>query len=181
MSLQTPLSDVISTPIPENGYESNYQNAALFCKDALHGRDIIRLISKHSKYGFFSSWYIHFYRRIHTIYHNKFYVAFYILVTILLMVNALLETPSTIFPHRKEGLVSPYVASLIELVLLLVVTLDIRMQYTIENEGKVSFWALDKTLLISIVVVGLNWINLILRFIYPPIPHVSIPTVLLWV
>ena len=108
-------------------------------------------------------------------------MAFYILVTILLMLNALLETPSTIFPHRKEGLVSPYVASLIELVLLLVVTLDIRMQYTIENEGKVSFWALDKTLLISIVVVGLNWINLVLRFIYPPIPHVSIPTVLLWV
>ena len=121
------------------------------------------------------------YRRLHTVYHNKFYVGFYILVTILLMLNALLETPSTIHSHRKEGLVSPYVASLIELVLLLVVTLDIRMQYTIENEGKVSFSSLDKTLLISIVVVGLNWINLILRLIYPPIPHVSIPTVLLWV
>ena len=120
------------------------------------------------------------YRRLHTVYHNKFYVGFYILVTILLMLNALLETPSTIHSHRMEGLVNPYLASFLECIFLIVITFDIRMQYTIENEGKVSFSSLDKTLLISIVVVGLNWINLILRLIYPPIPHVSIPTILLW-
>lgn len=113
------------------------------------------------------------YRRLHTVYHNKFYVGFYILVTILLMLNALLETPSTIHSHRMEGLVNPYLASFLECIFLVVITFDIRMQYTIENEGKVSFSSLDKTLLISIVVVGLNWINLILRLIYPPIPHIA--------
>ncbi|KAK8812419.1 hypothetical protein WA158_007653 [Blastocystis sp. Blastoise] len=157
-NLGTPLMDVIASPLPDESIESVYQNAALFCKDALHGRDIIRIISKHTK-------------RIHSIYHNQIYIYFYIFVTILMMLMPFLERSSTFFFDRAEGIINDYIASGVEFILLAFITLDVHMQYTIESEGAINIKKIDKTILISIIICGLHWINLLLRFAYPRIPH----------